>query len=232
MSQDSPVAIVTHLDGLAGSAIVLALAHNGFEVFVPATEEELLMLGAGPNVHGVKFDPTMERTIVTSFEQITRSQQRLDVLVNNPNAWSDAALAEITETMWADVILQNFKAPFYCSRAAASALSASGEGRIINVTSTAGLSGAHTPYAAACAALISLTRSLALELSPDVRVNAVATGLLDEPWIDDAGPDFRKSIESKVPLARLCRPRDIAEVVTFLASGGDFLTGQILELRR
>ena len=68
-------------------------------------------------------------------------------------------------------------------------------------------------------------------------MNCVATGLLDEPWIDEAGEDFRKSLESKVPLARLCQPADVAEFVTYLASGGDFFTGQTFvldggELRR
>src|SRR5581483_10794968 len=95
---------------------------------------------------------------------------------------------------------------------------------IINVTSTAGMTGAHTPFAVSCASIMSLTRSLAIELAPKVRVNAVATGILDEPWIDEAG--LRKSLESKIPLSRLCRTKDVAEFVTFLAVGAEFCTGQ------
>ena len=94
------------------------------------------------------------------------------------------------------------------------------------MSSTAGITGAHTPYAAACAAVMSLTRSMSIELAPHVRVNCLATGLLDEPWIDEAGPKLRASLEGKVPLNRLLQPVDIAEFVAFLSTGGDFFTGQ------
>lgn len=231
------VALVTHWNGTAGPECVLALEQQGFHVVANASEQELLAAGAGRAVTSLEFDPSIEGRVRDCLARIADGFGRLDVLVNNPLAWADAALDEITEAMWAEVISQNMKATFYCSRAAAPIIVASGGGRIINVTSSAGLSGAHTPFAVSCAGVMSLTRSMAVELAPAVRVNCIAAGLLDEPWIDDAGPDFRRSLESKIPLGRLCAPADVAELVAWLSSGGDFLTGQTFvldggELRR
>lgn len=196
-----------------------------------------MAIGAGRGVTSLQFDPSIEGRVRDCMARIAEAFGGLHVLVNNPLAWADAALDEITEAMWAEVISQNMKATFYCSRAAAPMMVAGGGGRIINITSSAGLSGAHTPFAVSCAGVLSLTRSMAVELAPAVRVNAIAAGLLDEPWIDDAGADFRRSLESKIPLNRLCQPADVADLVAYLATGGDFLTGQTLvldggELRR
>ena len=231
------VALVTHWDGVAGPHCVLALEQQGFHVIANASEHTLLAAGAGRGVSSLEFDPSIEGRVRDCMARIADGFGALHVVVNNPGAWADAALDEITEGMWAEVLSQNLKATFYCSRAAAPLMVASGGGRIINITSSAGLSGAHTPFAVSCAGVMSLTRSMAIELAPAVRVNSIAAGLLDEPWIDDAGADFRRSLESKIPLNRLCQPADIAEMVAFLASGGDFFTGQTFvldggELRR
>lgn len=230
MPVGSPVAVVTHWDGTAGPHIVMALAEQGFQVVANTNEENLLMLGAEKNVLAVDFDPAHEASVREKLGGVVSLFGRLDVLINNPNVWNDAALPEITEAMWAEVLTQNLKSTFYCCRTASAAMTAAQAGCIVNVTSTAGLSGAHTQYAVSCAGVMSLTRSLAIELAPHVRVNCVAAGLLDEPWIDEAGPDFRQSLESKIPLARLCRAQDVAEFVTYLASGGGYFTGQIFSL--
>lgn len=226
----APVAIVTQWDVTGGPEIVLALAEQGFQVVANTNEEQLLMAGAGENVMAVQFDAEHEASVLQKFGGIVQALGRVDVLVNNPAAWNDAPLAEITEAMWAEVLSQNLKSTFYCSRAVAPLMVAAGAGRIINVTSTAGLTGAHTPFAVSCAGIISLTRSMATELSPQVRVNCIATGLMDEPWIEEAGPEFRQSLVSKIPLGRLCRPVDLAEMVVFLCTGADYLTSQIITL--
>ncbi|MBM3463610.1 MAG: SDR family oxidoreductase [Armatimonadetes bacterium] len=230
MPSPEPVAIVTHWDGTAGPEIILSLANQGFRVVAPTTEENLLMIGAPETVMSIELDPGHEASVKEKFAGVVSLFGRIDVLVNNPMVWNDAALAEITETMWAEVITQNTKATFYCARAAAAVMQARGGGRIINITSTAGLSGAHTQFAVSCAGILSLTRSLAIELAPSVRVNCIATGLMDEPWIDEAGADFRQSLESKIPLSRLCRGADVAEFVGFLASSGDYFTAQTFTL--
>lgn len=233
----SRVALVTHFDGTAGPECVLALEQAGFQVIANASEQDLLDIGAGRTVASLEFDPSIEGTVRERMARISQELGGIDVLVCNPSAWADAALDEITEAMWAEVISKNVKSTFYCARAAAPLMVARGGGRIICVTSTAGLSGAHTPFAVSCAGVLSLTRSMAVELAPAIRVNSIACGLLDEPWIEEAGPEFRRSLESKIPLSRLCQPADVAELVTFLATGADFMTGQTLvldggELRR
>jgi 3-oxoacyl-[acyl-carrier protein] reductase len=226
----SAVALVTSWLGTAGPEIVVALERAGFQVLANTTEEDLLMAGAGQNVMAVEFDPSIEGSVRERLGAVVSIFGGIDVLVNNPLAWADAALDEITEAMWAEVIAKNVKSTFYCSRIVANMMQARGGGRIINVTSSAGLTGAHTPFAVSCAGVMSLTRSMAIELAPAIRVNCVATGLLDEPWIDDAGEEFRRSLESKVPLNRLCQPADVAEFVAYLANGGDFFTGQTFVL--
>lgn len=224
------MALVTAWEGTAGPEIVLALERQGFQVVANATEEDLVTAGAGQDVMAIEFDPSIEGSVRERIGGLTAVFGGIDVVVNNPNAWADAALDEITEAMWAELIQKNLKSTFYCSRAAVAAMASRGGGRIINLTSTAGFTGAHTPFAVSCAGVMSLTRSMAIELAPQIRVNCVAIGLLDEPWIDEAGADFRQSLESKVPLARLCRPADVAEFVGYLAGGGDFFTGQTFVL--
>ncbi len=224
------VAVVTELMGTAGIELVLALEQSGFRVIANATEAELLEIGAGENVMAVSFDTAMESNVRERFGALNDLFGGIDVVVNNALAWADAPVDEITEAIWAEVIQKNLKATFYASRAAIPGLLARGGGRIINITSSAGLTGAHTAYAAACAGIMSLTRSLAVELAPAIHVNCIATGLMDEPWIEEAGPDFRASLVSKVPLKRLCTAADVAEFVCFLAQGGDFFTGQVFVL--
>jgi len=230
VSDRKPVAIVTHWEGIAGLETVLYLAEKGFQVVANATEDQLLMAGAGAEVLSCEFDPTTETAVHEKFDVVLNMFGQIDVLVNNPLEWTDAALEEITETMWADVMNKNMKSTFYCSRAVAKPMLTAQRGRIINLTSTAGITGAHTPFAASCAAVMSLTRSLAIELAPHVQVNCIATGILDEPWVNEAGPEFRKALEEKVPLRRLCRASDVAALVHYLASDSSFFTAQTFSL--
>lgn len=233
MSTGHPVAMITDWRGTAGPAIAFALAQAGFALLINGPEDEIFQLQSVDTmarILAMPFDVSDEKAVVATFATGLEIMGRLDVLVNNIFVWNDASLGEITEEMWDEVLKTGLKGTFYCSRAAARVMQAQEFGKIIHVTSTSALTGAHTQFAASCAAIHSLTRSLARELAPHVRVNTLATGLMDEPWVDEGGPELREVLTRDILLKRLCRGEDVAEAVSYLAAGADFMTGQIMVL--
>lgn len=156
---------------------------------------------------------------------------RLDVLVNNagttrviPHGDLDAA----TDEVWDRILRVNLMGAWYMTRAALEGLRRDGGGCVINMTSVAGVApvGSSIPYAVSKAALNHLTRLLANTLGPEVRVNAVAPGLIDTPWTEDwVAP--REHWRATVPLGRSGTPEDIAGACLFLADA-TFVTGQVI----
>ena len=233
MTNGHPVAMVTDWRGTAGPAICFALAQAGFALLINGPEDEIFELQSVDTmarILAMPFEVSDEKAVETAFGTALELMGRLDVLVNNIFVWNDAALSDITEEMWDEVLKVGLKGTFYCSRAAARVMQAQQFGKIVHVTSTSAMTGAHTQYAASCAAIHSLTRSMAKELAPLVRVNSIATGLMDEPWVDEGGPDLRDMLTKDIPLKRLCRGEDVGEAVAWLAAGADFMTGQMLVL--
>src|SRR5260370_33042052 len=164
---------------------------------------------------------------------------RLDILVNNagtPGTTAPIAFADLdamTEKFWQTILAPNLLGPFRCSHAAAPALKRS-HGAIVNTASVEGLGrvGSSIAYGASKAGVVSLTRSLAVALAPDVRVNAVAPGFVDSPWTK-AWPDERKQGYVGASLTkRACTPADIAEAILFLAAAGAMITGHTLPVDR
>ncbi|WP_374499688.1 pteridine reductase [Zoogloea sp.] len=154
---------------------------------------------------------------------------RLDGLVNNASSFFPTALGEIDEAAWFDLIGSNLKAPLFLSQAAAPHLKASG-GAIINIVDIHAerpLKG-YPLYSAAKAGLLGLTRALALELAPQVRVNGVAPGAIE--WPDDGQfPSAeREAIVRHTLLGRTGAPSDIARTVAFLFFDAPYITGQII----
>ena len=230
---DFPVALITDWRGLAGPAICLQLARAGFSLFINGPEEEIFELQSQDvdgKILALPFDASDEDSVQQVFLAGLEVFGRLDVLVNNYYAWNDAPLSEITAAMWNEVWQVNVRNTFSACRSAAPIMQAQEFGKIINVTTTSCFTGHHLQFAASASAVHSMTRSLARELAPYVRVNTVAAGMLDEPWIDEGGGELRQMLTKSVPLKRLCRPADIADAVTYLATGADFMTGQMLIL--
>lgn len=155
---------------------------------------------------------------------------RIDVLVNNASTFYPTPVGEITEQDWDDLMGTNLKAPLFLSQALAPALAES-EGCIINLADVHGerpLSG-HPVYCAAKAGNIMLTKSLAKELAPRVRVNGIAPGAILWPENEGELSDENKdSILRKVALRRLGKPEDIARTILFLATDAPYITGQIV----
>ena len=161
-------------------------------------------------------------------EQTIEKWGRLDALINNAARFFATPLGQTTEADWDELLASNLKAPFFLSQAAAPYLQAV-QGCIINLVDIyAERPLAHHPvYCATKAGLMMLTRSLALELGPAVRVNGIAPGaiLWPEPGISDTA---KTQLLSRIPLRRRGEPEDIARIVLFLLQDAPYITGQII----
>ena len=162
-------------------------------------------------------------------EQTLATFGRLDGLVNNASSFFATQVGDITPAAWEDLIGTNLRAPLFLSQAAAPALKRA-QGAIVNITDIHAerpLKG-YVVYSAAKAGLSGLTRSLARELAPDVRVNAVAPGPI--LWPDDGQFDelSRQRIVSHTPLKREGTPDDIARTVHFLLADAPYVTGETI----
>jgi NAD(P)-dependent dehydrogenase (short-subunit alcohol dehydrogenase family) len=163
----------------------------------------------------------------------------LDVLVNNAGVVYGNSIEDSDEAIWDQTLDINLKGTYFCSRAALSALRKSG-GSIVNVASDAGLNGyaALTVYCASKGGVVNLTRAMAMELAPDVRVNCVCPGYVDTDMVrrdgfdrsDDPAAAERAAIED-APMKKIATPREIGRAITYLAStDAGFITGAALAI--
>ena len=167
--------------------------------------------------------PALVKDAVKAFGQ-------LDGLVNNASSFYPTPLGEITEQSWEDLMGTNLKAPLFLSQAAARELKKT-HGAIVNIIDIHAEfpMKSYVVYNVAKGGLLALTRSLARELGPEVRVNGVAPGTIlwpdDESWKDEVS---RQRIMNQTALKRIGEPDDIAKAVEFLLTGGPYVTGQVL----
>lgn len=158
----------------------------------------------------------------------TEAFGRLDILINNASTFYPTPLGDITEIDWNDLIGTNLKAPLFLAQAAATALRIN-EGLILNIADIHGLRplGRHPVYSVAKAGLIMLTRSLAREMGPQVRVNAIAPGPVMWPE-DGMDSQLKEAIIDKTALKRPGSTDDVARAALFFATEAPYVTGQIL----
>jgi pteridine reductase len=165
-------------------------------------------------------------------ESVVARFGRLDALVNNASSFFATKVGAVDTAAWDDLIGSNLKAPLFLSQAAAPHLEQSG-GCIVNITDIHAerpLKG-YPLYCAAKAGLLGLSRALALELGPRVRVNAVAPGAIEWPQgTDDFPPSARTSIIDHTLLKRVGSPADIARTVKFLVFDAPYVTGQVINV--
>jgi pteridine reductase len=159
---------------------------------------------------------------------VVREFGRLDVLVNNASTFYPTPMGSVTQDQFDDLIGSNLRAPLFLSQAAAPELRKRA-GLILNIADIHALRplGRHAVYCAAKAALVMLTRSLARELGPEIRVNAIAPGpvLWPESGVD---ADLRQRIVARTALKRAGSPADVAKVALFFACDAPFVTGEVL----
>jgi len=154
----------------------------------------------------------------------------MDVLINNAGVSIRRRFMDISPQEWRQVMAVNLDGVFLVAQQAARRMLAGDGGVILNMGSTNGLRGYpyYADYNASKAGVIELTRSMALELAPTVRVNAVCPGFILTPMQEaEYTPEMRRAFEAKVPLGKLGRPEDVAAIFAFLASDdAGFITGQ------
>ena len=163
----------------------------------------------------------------------------LDILVNSAGVGVDLSMEESDESLWDRTLSVNLKGTFFCCRAALAALRKS-EGNIINIASDAGLMGNPNSsiYCASKGGVVNMTRALALELAPQVRVNCVCPGYVDtdmvrRDWIDkgDDPQSLEKMLCDYAPMKRMATPEEIASSVLYLATAeSEFITGSALQI--
>lgn len=240
------VALVTGGATGIGRATVLHLARSGTAGLVinyRTAKEQAEQIAAevrqiGAEAMCVYADVKNDDQVRQMVRQVGERFGRLDVLVNNAGVthWVPVTdLEGLTDEMWDDIMDVNVKAAFRCTRAAVALLSEA-QGVVINVSSISGILATVTSsslaYGAAKAALIYLTRGLAVALAPRVRVNAVAPAFTDTQWMrKHYGDDYDQIVAqaaSNYPLGRIARTEDVAEAIVSLVTGGDFVTGQTL----
>lgn len=217
-------AIARHLHGLGMDVIV---HYRGSRAAAEDLQRELQALRSD-SIHLIQADLLDTAKLPALVEQAYRWHRRLDVLVNNASSFYPTAMADVTENHWDDLLGSNLKAPFFLAKAASVPLREQ-NGSIINIVDIHAerpLKG-YSVYSIAKAGLVMLTKSLAREFAPDIRVNAVAPGAILWPE-HGADVDTRKHIITHTALKRQGNPEDIARATAFLIQDADYMTGQVL----
>lgn len=228
------IALVTGAGRRIGREIALTLARAGADVIVnynrsraeaEAMVREIRRLGV--RSIAVRADVARPAQVAAMFSRVKKDFKRLDILVNNAGIFFPARWDKLTERDWDRILGTNLKGAFYCVQAAAKLMLKRRSGRIINISSLGGIQAwpGYMHYCSSKAANIMLTRCLAKALAPHIRVNSVAPGTILFP--DEVRTTAIKKSITATPLKKAGNAQDIAQMVLYLASRADFITGQV-----
>jgi len=243
MAERRPVALVTGAATGIGRAAAVALADAGFDVVINfsrserearATAEKARDKGATTRL--ARCDVSDDACVRQMLSEVDRDFGRLDALVNNAGTTSQVPpgdLEAMTVEEWDRVFAVNVRGMFQVTRAAVPLLKAA-RGSIVNTASIVGLRPGPQPlpYAASKAAVVALTRLLALNLAPEIRVNAVAPGWMEGDWmmrmLKDRYEDLMARRARHTPLRRCATAEDVAEVIVNLITSNRFVNGEVV----
>jgi 3-oxoacyl-[acyl-carrier protein] reductase len=232
------VALVTGASRGIGRAIAVDLARRGHSVAInyltsadEAKETLALVEDQGGNGICVRADVSDSAEVGRCFSEIEMALGTVEVLVNNAGTRVDGLALSLTDDAWDRVIRTNLYGTFVCCRRALRPMLRARRGRIINITSTAGLRGSpgQVNYSAAKAGIVGLTRTLAKEVAAKgITVNAVAPGLIDTDLTSTLSDKQRGQLVSVIPQKKAGTPQDIASIVGFLCSDeAHYVTGSV-----
>jgi 3-oxoacyl-[acyl-carrier protein] reductase len=241
MSFNGKIAVVTGGSRGLGRGIAIELGKRGAKVVVnyhanadAAREVVQLIKDAGGEALAVQADVSRYDAAQSLIKAAADFGGRLDILVNNAGTTRDMLLAMMPEADWDLVIATNLKSAYNCSKAALRPMMRQKYGRIVNITSVAGLAGnpGQTNYSASKAGLIGFTKSLAKEIGGrNITVNAVAPGFVPTDLISSVPQNLLDEAVKMTPLGRLGTIEDVAYAVAFLASDeAAYITGQVLSV--
>jgi 3-oxoacyl-[acyl-carrier protein] reductase len=240
MSFENKVAIVTGGGAGMGQAHAELLASRGATVVVQDIDGERAkkitarIVKSGGKAHALVCDVADTMALTEALKRIVTQLGRVDILVNNAGIGGEPVIEDTTEEHFDRMFAVHVRGSFFATKAVVPMMKQQRSGKIINISSIWGMVGHHyaSPYCAAKAALLGLTKAWAKELAPwNIHVNAVAPGgVLTEMVL--AQPDIEKKMAQKVarvPLGRYAMPVELSYTVAFLASSeSDFITGQVI----
>jgi 3-oxoacyl-[acyl-carrier protein] reductase len=243
MTQGKPAALITGAATGIGRAAAVALAEAGYDVAInysrseqAARETAALAQAKGAKTLLFKCDVSDDPSVRKMLVAVEKEFGRLDALVNNAGTTSNVRPGDfeaMTAEEWDRVFAVNVRGMFQVTRAATPLLKAS-RGSVVNTASIVGLRPGPQPlpYAASKAAVVNLTKLLALNLAPEVRVNAVAPGWMEGDWMKrmlaDRYDDLMARRAKSTPLRRCATPEDVAEVIVNLIASNRFVNGEII----
>jgi 3-oxoacyl-[acyl-carrier protein] reductase len=242
ISLSGKVAVITGGSRGIGKATAILMARAGCNIVFDyhqnqnAAEEVLAAIRkTGNNGIAIQGNIAQDSHCKELIERTVKEFGKIDILVNNAGIWTYAPIDEMKEDVWRETIEVNLSGLVYCTRYAAQQMKRQKQGRIINLSSTAGQRGEafHSHYAATKGAIISLTKSWAAELAPQIQVNCVAPGWVDTDMSAQplANPEEYEQIISVIPLRRVATAEEIAGPILFLASElSNFMTGEIVNV--
>ena len=237
MSQtDQPVVLITGAARRIGAVTARLFHEAGYCVVIHYNRSAAAADKLCEQLNGERTDSCLlvqaDLNNAADLDNITdliASLGRLDVLINNASSFYPTPLEDCSEDQWNDLINSNLKGPFFLSQKLAPLL-VKNQGTIVNISdmhARQALSD-HPVYTVAKAGNIAMTKSLALDLAPDVRVNSVAPGAILWPEHEEDDIDKQDSVLSKVPMGRLGTELDIAQTAFFLAVNATYVTGQTI----
>jgi pteridine reductase len=220
-------AVIAHTLHAAGYDLALHCRHSRAELDALAAELEATRPGS---TLVLQADLDRMEALPALVAQTVERFGRLDALVNNASTFHPTPVGATTPAQWDALFSSNARAPFFLAQAAAPHLVAA-NGAIVNLVDIYAERPLrqHTVYCMAKAALLMMTRSLAIELGPSVRVNAVAPGAILWPE-DDSNTAAQEAMLGRTPLARTGTPEEVAEAVRWLLQDASYSTGQVLDL--
>jgi acetoacetyl-CoA reductase len=234
------VAVVTGSSRGIGRAIARALALEGAALAVHYLrgEEQAASLAReveerGGHARIIQGDLSRPEECYKVLANAARDLGAVDILVNNAGVNRDRTLRKMTAAEWDEVIHTNLDGVFHCTKAALEPMISRGWGRIINIASIIGQTGAagQANYAASKAGVIAFTKSVAQELARyGITVNAICPGFVETDMLSTMPPQARESVKGRIPLGRFGQADEVARLVRFLCTEGDWITGAQLNI--